>query len=242
MINTFLIVLKLWRLVHMIYFKKTSVFNSGCEAIVNTINCDGVMGKGLALEFSLRFPNMFEEYKKQCESNLINVGKIYKYYENNQVIINFPTKKHWKYPSKLEWIEEGLKYFSTYYKELKIASIAFPPLGTNNGGLVFENGVKQLMEKYLSNLDIDVIICFDPDYPEGKEKEMVESIRNDNIESLCMKLNIKTKQALLLKQNINKINRFFNIMQIEGVGSTTYKKLFNYYYNIERKNEQLTLF
>jgi O-acetyl-ADP-ribose deacetylase (regulator of RNase III) len=164
---------------NMITYFDGTVFNTPAKAIVNTVNCVGTMGKGLALEFKLRYPDMYEEYKKQCEIKEIKIGKIKLYEESENLwIMNFPTKMHWRNPSKMEYIEAGLKYFVKNYKKINIESIAFPKLGSNNGGLKWED-VKVLMEKYLNDLDIDVYICLDKKRePEGKEKEMLDSIIN----------------------------------------------------------------
>lgn len=217
----------------MIEYKKTTVFNSNCDAIVNTVNCIGVMGTGLALEFSLRYPKMFNEYKNDCENKLVKIGKINLYKEENQIILNFPTKYHWKYPSKIEWIEKGLDYIVQNFKTWNIKSIAIPPLGCNNGGLDFERDVRPIIERKLSNLDILVIICIDPGFPEGKEKQMLDLFKNENLEQLCivLKINSKTKESLIANQRL--INRFYEIKEISGVGIKSYEKIFNHYYNMK---------
>ena len=114
-----------------------NIFNTKAQTIVNTVNCVGVMGKGIALVFKLRYPLMFDIYKGFCKSKQIGIGKLwlYKGEPEEPWVLNFPTKFHWKYPSKLEYIELGLEKFVTTYKEKGITSIAFPMLGTNNGGL-----------------------------------------------------------------------------------------------------------
>lgn len=218
----------------MLKIVNSTVFNVKCDAIVNTVNCDGVMGAGLALEFSLRYPNMFRQYVSDCQNNIVQIGKLKRYIEDNQIIINFPTKKTWKFPSKIEWIQKGLDYFITNYKYLNISSIAFPPLGTANGGLDFENEVKPLMIKMLSNLDVDIYICLDPGYPEGIEKKMLDKIKSDDLTIVCHNLDIKRKQLNILDDSQKKLNRFFEIKDLDGIGIITYKKLFNYYYELSK--------
>ena len=141
----------------MITFTDSTVFNTNADCIVNTINCVSFMGKGLALEFALRYPELEKIYKEECNNNKIHTGCVYFYEINGQKIINFPTKYHFKYPSKIEWIEQGLKYFVNNYKKWGIKSIAFPLLGTSNGGLN-QKEVEEIMVKYLSTIDIDVYI------------------------------------------------------------------------------------
>lgn len=134
------------------------IFQSKTDAIVNTVNCKGVMGKGLALQFKKRYPQMFEKYKKKCDKGEIKIGilDIYKA-EDGKLIINFPTKYDWRNKSRIEYIEAGLKYFVEHYKEWGIKSVAFPQLGCGEGGLKWEI-VKKIMEQYLEKLDIKVEI------------------------------------------------------------------------------------
>ena len=133
------------------------IFKSKADAITNTVNCVGIMGKGLAKEFKMRFPEMYKDYRKKCEKNQLKIGKLHVFKTLNRLIINFPTKQHWKHNSKLDWIEAGLKYFVKKYKKWHITSVAFPQLGTSHGKLNW-NDVKPLMEKYLNSLDINVEI------------------------------------------------------------------------------------
>lgn len=139
------------------YKSNQDIFKSKLDAIVNTVNCIGVMGAGLAKEFKKRYPEMYREYRKKCENKKLKIGKLHVFRPIDRLIINFPTKIHWKDNSKLEWIEAGLKYFITNYKKWNIKSVAFPQLGTSHGKLNW-NDVKPIMEKYLKILDINVEI------------------------------------------------------------------------------------
>lgn len=145
-----------------------NIFNTKAQTIVNTINCVGVMGKGIALVFKLRYPSMFEAYKNYCKQKLIEIGKlwIYRGEMSDPWVLNFPTKKHWKFPSEYEYIEKGLQKFVDTYKERGITSIAFPLLGANNGGLD-KDKVMDIMLSYLSKCDIPVeIYQYDPLAPD----------------------------------------------------------------------------
>jgi len=135
------------------------MFKSNAEALVNSVNCVGVMGKGVALEFKKRFPHMFDQYVHECNTGLIKPGvlTIYRDLLNSKVVINFPTKKHWKSPTLLSDIETGLDYFSDHYKEWQIQSVAFPPLGCGSGGLSWSD-VGPLMYSKLHDLDLVVEI------------------------------------------------------------------------------------
>lgn len=153
----------------MIEFKSGDLLKSKCETLVNTVNCVGVMGKGIALQFKEKYPHMFSLYKAACQSGELSKGgdiwqfSLQSYFPFNltpkpKTILCFATKEHWRYPSKLIWIERGLQNIVTNYKKLNITSIAFPKLGCNNGKLNWENDVKPLMIKYLSQLPDDILI------------------------------------------------------------------------------------
>lgn len=143
----------------MIIFKNGNLFDSECQTLVNTVNCMGVMGKGIALQFKQRFPEMFNEYKLACKNYLLYRGGdiwVYDYIDmyKPKKILCFATKVQWYYKSQIEWIECGLQLFVKNYKNWNITSIAWPKLGCNNGGLNWKNEVKPLMIKYLENIDL----------------------------------------------------------------------------------------
>lgn len=145
----------------MILYVKGDMFESPAQVLVNTVNTVGVMGKGIALDFKRLFPEMFEEYRQLCEMRKLSIGTLWLYKTPNKWVLNFPTKKHWREPSRLEYIEAGLKKFAGSYARMGIHSIAFPALGCGNGQLDFSTQVQPLMERYLRNLPVDVFI-----YPE----------------------------------------------------------------------------
>ncbi|MCH3918280.1 MAG: macro domain-containing protein [Spirochaetia bacterium] len=141
----------------MIRYLEGDLFKSPAQVIVNTVNTVGVMGKGIALEYKKRYPDMFEKYRNVCEKRQLQIGKLMLWYAPDHWILLFPTKEHWRKPSRMEYIEEGLMKFVRTYSEKHIVSIAFPRLGCGNGELKWEE-VKPLMEKYLEPLPIDVYI------------------------------------------------------------------------------------
>ena len=133
------------------------IFESKCQTIVNTVNCVGIMGKGLALAFKEKYPEMFVRYKELCDRNLFEIGKLWIYKSSDKWVLNFPTKIHWKYNSEYSYIEEGLNKFIKTYKEKGITSIAFPMLGCANGKLDKKNVLGMMIEK-LSVCDIPIEI------------------------------------------------------------------------------------
>ena len=137
----------------MINIIRGNIFNTNCECIVNTINCVGFMGKGIALEMSIRYPEMEQVYKQMCSEGEIQVGKLWLFRPatEKKKVLNFPTKYDYKMPSKIEYIESGLQYFVDNYKHYGIKSIAFSLLGATNGKLKPEQSLA-IMKKYLSGI------------------------------------------------------------------------------------------
>lgn len=140
-----------------IHYLLGDIFTSNAQVIVNPVNCKGYMGRGLALAFKQRYPEMFTVYRQECDTGQLRIGHPTLYRESTPWILNFPTKDDWRKASKLEYIEAGLRYFVDNYTQAGITSIAFPKLGTLNGKLPWDE-VGPLMAKYLDMLDIDVYI------------------------------------------------------------------------------------
>jgi len=132
------------------------MFRSDAQTLVNTVNCVGVMGKGVALKFKERFPEMYADYARRCEQKAVKLGEPYVYEDTSGVkILNFPTKDHWRSPSRLHDIERGLDYLVSHYRDWNITSMAMPPLGCGNGGLEWSE-VGPLIYRKLHELPIDV--------------------------------------------------------------------------------------
>jgi len=167
----------------MISYVTGNLLESPAQVLVNTVNTVGVMGKGIAKEFKRIYPDMFKIYRDRCEKGLIDIGKLWLYKTTNKWILNFPSKKHWRFPSKPDYIEAGLNNFVEIYSKYGIHSIAFPPLGCGNGELDFEDQVKPIMEKYLRNLPIYAFIypgLEEVQIPEHKnQREIKEWLKSD---------------------------------------------------------------
>ena len=132
------------------------LFESRAQTLVNTVNCVGVMGKGIAEQFKRRFPGMFEDYLRRCEKKSVRLGEPYLYRDSSGVsIVNFPTKNHWRSPSRLSDIERGLDYLAAHIADWGISGIAMPPLGCGNGGLDWSE-VGPLIYSKLHRLPIGV--------------------------------------------------------------------------------------
>ena len=152
----------------MIRFLVGDLFQTKARTLVNTVNCVGIMGKGVAQTFKSRFPAMFEDYRQRCEAGDLRLGEPYHYSDLAGVsIVNFPTKDHWKSASRMADIEAGLDYFVARAAEWGVRSVAFPPLGCGNGGLDWTD-VGPLMYRKLGGLDFDIEIYAPFGTPKGQ--------------------------------------------------------------------------
>ena len=144
------------------------IFKSQAQTLVNTVNCVGVMGKGLALEFKKRFPDMFKDYLARCQNGEVQLGKPYLYKRLVPPwILLFPTKEDWRSVSRLSDIEDSLRYLQSKYKEWGITSIAVPPLGCGLGELEWDV-VGPTLYRYLEELEIPIELYAPYGTPEGK--------------------------------------------------------------------------
>lgn len=146
----------------MMKYIKGNILESSAQALVNTVNTVGIMGKGIALQFKKAFPSNYKAYVEACKMNDIKIGKLFVYKDGNmlsgqKIIINFPTKTDWRKPSEYEYIEKGLTHLIEIINQYNIKSLAIPPLGAGNGGLEWEK-VKKILDEKLRNVDFDVFI------------------------------------------------------------------------------------
>jgi O-acetyl-ADP-ribose deacetylase (regulator of RNase III) len=149
----------------MMTFTQGNLLDASAEALVNTVNTVGVMGKGIALMFKEAFPANFRAYEGACKEKKVKIGEMFvtenRTFSGPRWIINFPTKKHWRQPSKLEWITDGLGDLRRVIDEHQIRSIALPPLGAGNGGLEWSE-VRPEVERILGDLEGVDILVFEP--------------------------------------------------------------------------------
>lgn len=214
---------------------KGNIFNSKCQTIVNTVNCVGVMGRGIALVYKLRYPQMYKEYKNHCKNQRIKPGLLWLYTKEKNApwILNFPTKFHWKYPSKIEWIEQGLQKFVENHKKKRITSVAFPLLGTHNGGLnILE--VKNLMNQYLEKCDIDIeIYDYDPNANDDLFFTFKEKWLSLEENIIKVETGIQPQYARRITEVIKngETNSMISLANYKGIGEKTLEKAFNYVLN-----------
>jgi O-acetyl-ADP-ribose deacetylase (regulator of RNase III) len=157
----------------MIEYKTGNILTEDAEAITNTVNCVGVMGRGIALQFRKAFPENFKAYAAACKREEVQPGRMFIYdmggLTNPRYIVNFPTKRHWRGKSRMEDIESGLVALAGEIRERGIHSIAIPPLGSGLGGLEWTE-VRQCIERALAGMDDVRIIVFEPKGAPAAEK------------------------------------------------------------------------
>ena len=223
-----------------IQYQKGDIFESKAQVIVNTVNCQGIMGKGLALAFKQKYPNMFKVYQQECRTGKLHIGKPTLYQESTPWILNFPTKDSWRSNSKLEYLQKGLEFFVDHYKNAGIKSIAFPKLGTQNGKLSWDE-VGPLMAEYLSQLDIDVYVYitfsdieyqYDP-LQDSKAKERIWKQFSElalSIDRLCQEVSLSRREAIKVAKSREamEFNSQTDIDSIEKLAKTSSKKIKDY--------------
>ena len=161
----------------MIKFVSGDFFKFEADIRVNTVNCVGVMGAGVALAFKKRYTSMFADYAEQCSLGLIRPGKPSVWHSSDALledveVVNFPTKDHWKKPSEYSYVESGLQWLSTYLKERKGKVVTLPALGCGHGGLEWVR-VKELIEKYLGDSPAQILV-FEPSSSKSAGKAIAD--------------------------------------------------------------------
>lgn len=166
----------------MFEFKQGNLLESGAQALVNTVNTVGVMGKGIALMFKERFPHNFQLYANACKQKQVQTGRIF-VTETGELsgprwIVNFPTKQHWRGNSRIDWIVEGLSDLRAWLESNHVESIALPPLGAGNGGLDWAE-VKPHIVEGLSGIQTHVLV-YEPTekYQNVQKRSGVEKLTN----------------------------------------------------------------
>ena len=172
----------------MIKYIKGNILESQAQALVNTVNTVGVMGKGIALQFKKAFPNNYKAYVEACKKNELKIGTLLVYKDGNitsgqKIIINFPTKTTWRKPSEYEYIEKGLDNLLEIIHQYNIESIAIPPLGAGNGGLEWEK-VKKIIHDKLKDENVDIFI-YEPT-KQIKEHLKKERVKLTNARALLL--------------------------------------------------------
>lgn len=194
----------------MISYTTGNILESNAEAIVNTVNCEGYMGKGIAYQFKLKFPENNKEYVKQCKNGSFKIGYILEFKESDKLIINFPTKDKWRNKSEYSYIQEGLNNLIQKLPNLCVHSVAFPPLGCGNGGLEWEM-VKDILIKSLEPYqDFYDFIIYEPSANINiiKNKKKVPKLNASHLILMQLKLGLNKLTKTRLQKSAFLLNIF----------------------------------
>ncbi len=193
----------------MVQYTQGNMFECDADCLINAVNCEGVMGKGIAYQFKLKFPENNKSYIKACKSGELTVGKVHCYVEDGITIVNFPTKNKWREKSKIEYIKTGMDYFVQLLPKLDVKKIAIPPLGCGNGGLVWSD-VKGIIENKIVNLgDKYDFIIFEPSSSCKTVLRRPPKIGVSELVLLDICLNLKKFNSVRLQNTGYFLNLFF---------------------------------
>jgi O-acetyl-ADP-ribose deacetylase (regulator of RNase III) len=206
-----------------------NLFASGADAYVNTVNCVGAMGKGIALEFRRRYPDMFAHYRRICDDRKLAPGQILPYRKQKPLILNFAIKNDWKHPSKIEWIETCLVKFCGAYRRLGLRSVAFPWMGAMNGGLPLED-IQAVTRKYLRPLaDLEIeVYDFDPEAADPLYLALVEFVSAADPADVARLAKLSLRTARLLTELVQSRHplSFTRLLQWGAFGKDTGDKIY----------------
>lgn len=207
---------------------KGNIFNADADALVNTINCVGAMGKGIALEFRRRFPDMFAEYQRLCETRQIHPGQIWPYTKSSPAVLNFAIKDDWHLPSRVEWIEKCLVKFVNNRHRLAFKSVVFPWMGAMNGGIPIDV-IKALMRKHLAAVpDVDIAVYeFDPDAPDPLFRRLEDAVTAMPCTDFAAAAHVAKRTAAAIYAAMeNHPPSLFRLMESADLGTSTADKLY----------------
>ena len=184
----------------LIKYVTGDIFASGAECLINTVNCDGYMGKGIAYQFKMKFPENNKSYVKACKNGSLHPGTLHVFVEDGITIINFPTKDRWRENSKLSYIETGLDELLKVLPELQVTSIAIPPLGCGNGGLQWPV-VKHLIEEKLKKVEDEyTFLIYEPGGNYVQKPKTAPKLSASSLIIMKLKMGLKKHTKLRLQK------------------------------------------
>lgn len=212
-----------------------NIFTSTAQTIVNTVNCEGVMGAGLAFECRLRFPSMFERYQQLCTEQLLVPGKLWIWRSDERWILNFPTKNSWKQPSRMDYLEHGLDKLVATWQQQGVQSLAFPLLGTDRGGLPKEQVIDLMqlkLESVAQYIPIE-IYHYDAKASDDLYQQFAVQLLSTDPSQLKQATGISADKLAKLDAAVRagKICQLNQLVGIDGIGEKTLEKIFRYCQN-----------
>lgn len=218
-----------------ITFQRGNIFTTSAQVLVNTVNCVGIMGAGMALECRYRYPDMFVEYKRLCTAHVIQPGHLHLWKRGNPWILNFPTKAHWRFPSKIEFIRSGLSDFARICNEESLVSVAFPRLGTSHGGLEWED-VQPLMKSVLDSIPkVSFEIWeFDHEADDGAFGKVAKLASGRGLDHFAGQMGLRHPQAAIAYEAIvsGAVRNMLALQRVPGVGPKSVEKIYKWLYGM----------
>ena len=206
-----------------------NIFSSSAKAIVITVNCEGVMGAGIALDAKNRWPEIYDLYSKKCELNGFHVGEIMWADSMSKKVALFPSKKLWRAPSKLSYLSDGLDTLRTDIDQMSITSIALPHLGCSNGGLTWSE-VKPLIVEKLSRIDglLVELWKFEQNFVDQDFKKFREVFLSLNSIDASSWVRFSKNTEKFLRQVLSKsdLKNFVQLAEVKGIGKKTLQKIY----------------
>ena len=208
--------------------RRGSIFTSDADVLVNTVNCSGVMGAGIAREMRLRYPEMFERYRLDAELGRVRIGEVSLDRACDPWILNFPTKKHWRHPSRLSYLRLGLDAFERTAAEGDFRSAAFPLLGASHGGIDPEES-KMLMVDRLESLSLDIEIW---EYDRSASDDLLpilrETLARSSDSQIIADSGLGPAAFIKVRQAVGEVAQLGQLAELPGLGERTLERVFAY--------------
>ncbi len=208
-----------------------NLFASRAQALVNTVNCVGVMGKGVALEFRRRFPEMYADYRRVCDAGRLRPGQILPYRKGTPWILNFAVKDDWRHPSRMDWVESCLAKFAENYRAMNITSVAMPWIGAMNGRLPWPE-VHALMFRYLSNLpDLTVeVVEYDASAPDPLFEKLHAVVEQLDATELAERAQLSEHAAATIVRALHAglAHNLADVLSLNRLGATSVEHLYQF--------------
>ena len=206
-----------------------NIFSSGAEAIVITVNCEGVMGTGIALDAKNRWPEIYNSYSEKCKLNEFHIGDIMWTHSESKRVALFPSKRLWRAPSKLSYLEDGLDTLRTDIIRRSIKSIALPHLGCSNGGLTWSE-VKPLIVEKLSRIDglLVELWKFEQNFVDQDFQKFRKVFLSLNPKDASSWVSFSKNTEKFIRQVLieSELTNFVQLAEVRGVGEKTLEKIY----------------
>ena len=192
----------------MIRYEVGDIFCSNADCLINTVNCEGYMGKGIAYQFKCRFPENNKDYVRACKTGKLYIGTLHFYREKGVTIINFPTKDKWREKSQMKYIEAGLERLIEVLPQLSVKTIAIPPLGCGNGGLNWQEVKLMIENKLYSVQDKYEFLIYEPSKIIAPEAKQIPKLGVSSLILMKMAMQLQRFNSLRLQKTAYFMNIF----------------------------------